>query len=92
MSTKGKIALAAGAVIGVVAFILGAKVWLVALLGFVIYKFISVVLQKGWKGLWDAFMRINIIKLAADAIGDAISKVTSKLNPKNWFKERAYGS
>ena len=63
-----------------VAFILGAKVWLVALLGFVIYKFVSVVLHKSWKGLWDAFLKINFVKLIVDTATKVLDIILSKIS------------
>tara|TARA_R100000773_G_scaffold23034_1_gene20312 strand:- start:1572 stop:3311 length:1740 start_codon:yes stop_codon:yes gene_type:complete len=87
LSTKGKIALAAGALIAVTSFILGAPVWLVALIGIAVYKVGSILLQDGLKGLKDAILRVSIVRAAVDktkdffgGIGDKFSKAVNNFN------------
>ena len=91
LSTKGKLAVAAGAIVMVVAFILGAKVWLVALLGFVVYKFLKDIVKDGVKEtvekLKDAVLQVKILKGIKDKISSGASKVGKFLG----IEERARG-
>lgn len=80
LSTKGKIALAAGALIGVAAFILGAKVWLAALLAFLVYKFYKEVIKGKIKDtieeLKDAVFRVKLFKKAKEKLVSAKDKIS----------------
>ena len=91
LSTKGKLAVAAGAIVMVVAFILGIKVWLVALLGFVVYKFLKDIVRDGVKEtvekLKDAVLQVKILKGIKDKVSGGLSKVGEFLG----IKEKARG-
>tara|TARA_R100000231_G_scaffold119534_1_gene89607 strand:- start:40 stop:2607 length:2568 start_codon:yes stop_codon:yes gene_type:complete len=91
LSTKGKLAVAAGAIVMVAAFILGAKVWLVALLGFVAYKFFKDIVKDGVKEtvekLKDAVLQVKILKGIKDRVSSGLSKVGEFLG----IKEKARG-
>ena len=93
LSKKGQIALVAGAIIAVVAFILGVKVWLVALIGIAVYKVGSILLQDGVKALKDAILRVNIIKGTVDKIKGLGSKIQDKISSgiSKSMKARATG-
>ena len=92
IGNKGKLALLAGVIFAFVAWWFTAPVWLVALIGFVVFKAVSIFLKSGPKALWDAFMRINFVKLIADAVTSLVFKVLSKLPViGKRFKKRATG-
>ena len=79
IGTKGKLALLIGGVLAFIAWWYTAPVWLVALIGFVVFKAVSLLLKSGPRAVWDAFLKINFVKLIVDTVVKVIDFIISKV-------------
>lgn len=80
IGNKGKLALLIGGVLAFIAWWYTAPVWLVALIGFVVFKAVSLVLKSGPKAVWDAFLKINFVKLIVDTAVKVLDMILSKIS------------
>ncbi len=85
VAQKGKTALAAAAVIGFILWWYTAPVWLVALIGFVVYKAVRILIKDGVDGLKDAVLKVKVLEKVSKGLGKVKDKVTGL------FEKRATG-